>query len=156
MRSEPTEADGRDSLLLQRNEDFSEQVSACQLWRSWCLSVGKWKHWSWAQNTRSLSDKAEAKMGSGGRNTSEEPVEENGREDKHVQPSADRHIPSSSWRPLDQPQAWRTARAKGCCSSREGPRNSQGLAGRQYAASEAPLQPSPFPCALSPGALQIK
>lgn len=46
--------------------------------------MGKWKHWSWAQNTVSLSDMAEAKMGSGGRNTSEEPVEENKGEDRHV------------------------------------------------------------------------
>lgn len=138
------EADRWDSLLLHRNEDFSEQLSACQLWRSWCLSVGKWKHWSWAQNTVSLSDMAEAKMGSGGRNTSEEPVEENKGEDRHVLKVVLMSTGHQQW-------GWRLPRAKGCCSSRGGPGNTQGLTGRQYADPECPLgNHSPFPCALSP------
>lgn len=61
-------------LLLHRNEDLSWQLSACQLCRSWWRSVGKWKHCSCAQNTPSPSDVAAAKMGSGGRSTSEEPA----------------------------------------------------------------------------------
>lgn len=151
------EGDCQHSLLLHRNEDFSEQLSACQLWRSWCLSVGKWKHWSWAQNTLSLSDMAEAKMGSGGRNTSEEPVENKGK-DRHVQPLADCYTQSSRgcWCQLDNNhRAGGLSRAKGCCSSREGYRNTQGLTGRQYVGAGYPLC-NPFPCALSPVALQIK
>lgn len=44
-----------------------------------------------------------------------------------------------------------------CCSSRGGPRNTQGLTGRQYADPECPLcNHPPFPCALSPVVLRIK